>query len=190
MSETAQKGTLTLQQLIATSSSQICISVKTGQLSDFSEVPCEPDPIKLSQFIGGSELSKYLLWKKMPLFERRQRPNKIGFEMVKVGETFGYESVSRQLSVVFKVSKEEIENLLHPLYSRGMTKCYVYLKSQALGINETDFFESKFGIKNVWLASGSIPLIDYKFCNSWLKSHKSDWRVRTEFLFVSKVLAE
>ncbi len=171
----------------------ICISIETGELRNFDKVPVpKGNPIPLCSPIGNHDIGAKL-FKPEPIYKREvtyDANNKRHTANVKIGETVGYPSIARQLSIVYPISEVEVKELLEPLFKLRLMKIYIFLKSHSLGIKEEAFFEEKYGIKNGWMASGngSDAAPSFDAVNRILKEKGSPWRVRTERLFVTRTL--
>ena len=201
MSETTPKKYLQLSQLIYSGATEVCLDVKSGELQVYEKIPCPNGEIAIVRPIGSHTITK-LFYAPMSVYERRVRPNGKGFEMIKVGETLGFKSISRQLSIVYQCTEEEIRNLIEPLLQQGMTRIFLFTLCNRLGLSDNSFFNDKFPElveqfgRNKWCCSGSISDASpsennaHNVINALLRVRKSPWRIRTPQLFTTKILNE
>jgi len=187
-----QKGkTMQLQMQIYSPCSTIGLDIRTGAIID---VNGSIDGIPVVSVVGGKDLSKNYsekkqIWKRL-VDNRYPSRDKRRTQLVFDREVTGFENVALNMSVIYPCTTEEAKNLIEPFMQQGVQRIYIYTLANSRHLPNS-FCVERWGFQNKWIASGSPPDSEnFDFINSMLREKKSNLRIRTPNLFVTRVLSE
>lgn len=171
--------------LIFSPNSQILINIKTGALKNSDHI----DDVYFQSVIGSKDLSRN--WSPKQYYTKivnpLKRPHESGrTELVPSEMVGGFNAIARNMSIIYPISKEEVESLILPYMKQGITRVWVFTLANSRGLANS-FTMEKYGFQNMWCINGTKPVCDWSYINQLLKKRGSAWRIRNDRIFLEKV---